>query len=47
MDSEVFFTVVQKNDHYFGGTERGISYLQDEVPWIPYSFMGYLTKSGM
>lgn len=33
LDCEMMFTVVQKNDHYCGGTEKGVNYLQKEAPW--------------
>lgn len=46
LDCEMMFTVVQKNDHYCGGTEKGVNYLQKEIPWLPYSFMGSLAKPG-
>ena len=36
------FTVVKKNTHYCGGTDKGCQYLEQEAPWIPYSFMGSL-----
>ena len=42
----MMFTVVQKNDHYCGGTDKGANYLQKEIPWLPYSFMGSLAKPG-
>ena len=46
LDCEVMYmyTVVQKNEHYCGGTEKGMDYLQKEIPWLPYSFMGSLAK---
>lgn len=44
LDCEVMYTVVKKNDHYCGGTDQGISYLQREIPWLPYSFMGSLSR---
>ena len=46
LDCEVMFTVVRKNDHYCGGTDEGMKYLQEEIPWLPYSFMGSLAKPG-
>lgn len=46
LDCEVMYTVIQKNDHYCGGTEKGMNYLQNETPWLPYSFMGALAKPG-
>lgn len=39
----MMFTVVKKNTHYCGGTDKGCQYLEQEAPWIPYSFMGSLT----
>ena len=44
LDCEVMYTVVQKNEHYCGGTEKGMDYLQKEIPWLPYSFMGSLAR---
>ena len=44
LDCEVMYTVVKKNDHYCGGTNQGISYLQRKIPWLPYSFMGSLSR---
>lgn len=37
--SELMFTVVQKDTHYCGGTDKGCQYLE-QAPWIPYSFLG-------
>lgn len=41
--SELLFTVVQKDMHYCGGTDKGCEYLQ-QTPWIPYSFLGSLAS---
>ena len=41
---ELFFTLVKNNEHYCGGTEKGVTFLQTEVPWLPYSFIGYIQK---
>ncbi|XP_065906298.1 uncharacterized protein [Dysidea avara] len=38
----MFFTLVKDNEHYCGGTAKGISFLEDQAPYIPYSFIGYL-----
>ena len=32
------------NDHYCGGTEKGLTFLQSEAAWVPYSFIGYICK---
>ena len=37
----MMFTVVQRMTT---GTEKGVNYLQKEIPWLPYSFMGSLAK---
>ena len=31
---EMMFTVVKKNTHYCGGTDKGCQYLEQEAPWI-------------
>ncbi|XP_065892362.1 uncharacterized protein [Dysidea avara] len=40
--AEMFFTLVKGNEHYCGGTTKEISFLEDQAPYIPYSFIGYL-----
>ena len=40
--AEMFFTLVKDNEHYCRGTAKGISFLEDQAPYIPYSFIGYL-----
>jgi len=47
LNADTFFVVVKDNVHYIGGSDMGISFLKDEVAWLPYSFIGYLSKSGM
>ena len=42
-----FFVVVKDNIHYIWGSDMGVSFLEDEVAWLPYSFIGYLNKNGM
>lgn len=37
---------MKDGNHYCGGTEKGLSFLQHEAAWIPYSFLGYLCKPG-
>ena len=44
LDCEVMYTVVQKNEHYCGGTKKGMDYMQKEIPWLPYFFMGSLAR---
>lgn len=44
LGAELFFILVKDNDHYCGGTEKGLAFLQTEVAWVPYSFIGYLHK---
>ena len=41
-----FFILVKDDDHFCGGTERGLAFLQNEAAWMPYSFIGYLQKPG-
>jgi len=41
-----FFVVVKDNIHYVGGSDKGISFWQDEAAWLPYSFIGYINKNG-
>ena len=42
--AELFFTLVKDNDHYCGGTEKGLAFLETEAAWVPYSFIGYLHR---
>ena len=44
LGGEIFFTVVKGGDHYLGGTEIGLAFLQREVAWIPYTSIGYLSN---
>ena len=39
------YVVVHDDHHYCGGTASGCSYLQNQAPWIPYSFMGSIAES--
>lgn len=43
----MFFSLVKDNDHYCGGTERELAFLQSEAVWIPYSFIGYTHNPGV
>ena len=35
---------MKDGDHYIGGTEKGLAFLQSEVAWIPYAFIGFLSN---
>ena len=39
------YVAVHDDHHYCGGTASGCSYLQNQAPWIPYSFMGSIAES--
>ena len=47
LNADSFFVVVKDNYSLHWGSDMSVSFLEDEVAWLPYSFIGYLNKNGM
>ena len=41
---ELFFVSVHKGSHIIGGTTQGRNFVQNVAPYIPYTFVGYLSS---
>lgn len=39
----MMYVLVNKGDHYVGGTSSGHDFLKDCGSYVPYSFLGYLS----